>query len=146
MPRYYEDLWVGETFPFREYTITAAEIREFAQQFDPQPFHLKTEPDGDSVFDEVVASGWHAASLSMRLLVDAAFTNIAVLGGRGVDELRWDEPVHAGDRLTGEASVTARSRDERGRGHVDFSVEIRRQDGPTVLSYTTLTMVQCRDK
>lgn len=145
MTRFYEDLSVGETFSFPEYTITAEEMREFAQQFDPQPFHLDSESGSDSVFDDLVASGWHTASLSMRFLVETAFADIAILGGRGVDELRWYEPVYAGDTLTGETEITDLSRDDRGRGHVDFTVEIRNQKGEIVMSYTTLGMVRCRD-
>ncbi|AQL44362.1 hypothetical protein BV210_17275 [Halorientalis sp. IM1011] len=146
MTRFYEDLELGETFPFPEYTVTAEEITAFAREFDPQPFHLDAESSADSVFDGLVASGWHTASLSMRFLVESAFADIAVLGGRGVDELRWYEPVYAGDRITGEAEITSLSRDDRDRGHVDFTVDLRNQNGTTTMSYTTLSMVRCREE
>jgi acyl dehydratase len=146
MTRLYEDIRVGEIFSFPEYTVTAEEITEFARQFDPQPFHLDAESSADSVFDDLVASGWHTASLSMRFLVETTFGDIAVLGGRGVDELRWYEPTYAGDRITGKAEITSMSRGDRGRGHVDFTVKIRNQNGTTIMSYTTLSMVRCRDQ
>jgi acyl dehydratase len=67
MTKYYEDLSVGDRFPFGEYDVTDEEIREFAGKYDPQPFHLDAEAAADSVFGELVASGWHTASISMRL-------------------------------------------------------------------------------
>jgi acyl dehydratase len=146
MPRHFADLSEGDSFAFREYTITEEQIKKYAKQFDPQSFHLERGGANDSVFDDIVASGWHTASISMRLLVDSVFSNVAVMGGRGVNHLRWHKPVYAEDTLSGEAIVVAKSVDDQhpGRGEVRFDVEIKNQQGTTVMSYTSLTLVRRR--
>ncbi len=38
---YFEDLHPGMMFPsLTNYKVTADEIKEFAERYDPQPFHL----------------------------------------------------------------------------------------------------------
>lgn len=144
MTKHYEDLAEGDEFSFHEYTVSESKIREFATAFDPQPFHLDREAATASVFDDLVASGWHTASISMRLLVDDVFSDVAIMGGRGVDNLRWYEPVYPDDTLTGGAKVVAKSPDKRdpNRGNVPFAVTIVNQQDNTVMTYTTMSMVR----
>src|SRR4051812_3231640 len=68
--RYYEDLAVGQRFRTATVTVDAPMIRAFAAEFDPQPFHLDDDAARTTFFGGLVASGWHTAALSMRLLVD----------------------------------------------------------------------------
>lgn len=147
MARLYEDLTVGDQFQFHEYVVTAEEIREFAEQFDPQPFHLDVEAAADSIFDEIVASGWHTASLSIRMLVDSVFSDVAIMGGRGVNELRWHVPVYPGDILSGYTEIIEKSviDPDSSRGNVNFAVTVTNQDNEMVLSYMTLSMVRRAD-
>ena len=42
-------------------------------QFDPQPFHLDDAAGMHTVFEGLAASGWHTASLTMRLCVASDF-------------------------------------------------------------------------
>jgi acyl dehydratase len=49
--------------------IDEDQIRAFAEQFDPQPFHLDAEAAKETFFGGLVASGWHTAAITMRLLV-----------------------------------------------------------------------------
>jgi hypothetical protein len=53
--------------------VRRLEIIAFAAQFDPQPFHLDEEAARKSVFGGLVASGWHTAALTMRLVVEGEF-------------------------------------------------------------------------
>jgi hypothetical protein len=69
-PLYLEDLAVGKTFG----TGTVA----FAAEFDPQPFHPDEDAARASLFGGLVASGWHTAALTMRLLVRG---ELQVVGG-----------------------------------------------------------------
>jgi acyl dehydratase len=42
---YFEDLHPGMKFESsRSYRVTAEEIKEFAERYDPQPFHLDEAP------------------------------------------------------------------------------------------------------
>ena len=43
-PLYLDDIEVGHTFVTGSITLTADDIRAFAHQFDPQPFHLDEPP------------------------------------------------------------------------------------------------------
>src|SRR5258705_5603399 len=67
---YLDDLVVGQRFTSRAHVVDATEIKAFARQFDPQPFHLDEETAKHAFFGELVASGWHTAAITMRLLVE----------------------------------------------------------------------------
>ena len=98
--RYFEDFHVGDTFELGETSqISADEIIAFARQFDPQPFHLDAEQAKDSMFGQLVASGWHTVSLMMRLLVDGLLNHTISMGSPGVDTIRWLRPLRPGDTL-----------------------------------------------
>ncbi|GAB3440738.1 MaoC/PaaZ C-terminal domain-containing protein [Actinophytocola sediminis] len=98
--RHLEDFQVGDVFELGSRSVSAAEIVEFATQFDPQPRHLGGDQD-----DDLIASGWHIAAILMRLYVDAVLRDSAVEVSPGVDELRWLRPVRPGDVLTGRITV-----------------------------------------
>jgi acyl dehydratase len=113
--------------------VTAREITDFAAQFDPQPFHLDNAAARGTLFGGLVASGWHTAALTMRLLVDG-FPVAGGIVGLGVDELRWPAPLRAPDVLHAEIEVLeARpSRSRPDSGLVKLRVTTRRQDGQAV--------------
>lgn len=96
---HFEDLSVGDERAFGSYAVTREEIVEFAQSYDPQPIHVDEEAAASSFFGGLVASGWHTAALTMRLIVVGFLRDAASLGSPGVDELRWHEPVRPGDEL-----------------------------------------------
>ena len=145
--KYYEDIAVGDTEEFGEYHVTKEEIIEFASQYDPQPFHTDEEAAKESAFGELVASGWHTAAICMRLLVDNMMDKRASMGARGVDELRWRQPVRPGDtiHLRTEVVDKRRSESDPGRGYVDNKMEGLNQDGEVVISWVGLGMVAVRD-
>jgi len=96
---YLEDFVVGRTFASGRTTMTAEAIKAFASNYDPQPFHLDEAAGAGSLFGGLVASGWHTAAVSMRLLVDGDVKPAGGLIGAGCDELRWPRPVRPGDEL-----------------------------------------------
>jgi acyl dehydratase len=98
--RYFEDIEVGDVHEFGSYEVTKEELLEFAEQYDPQPFHVDEEQASESMFGGLIASGWHTASICMRLLVDHYLSESASAGARGVRELRWLAPVHPGDTIS----------------------------------------------
>ncbi len=114
---YLDDLQVGQRFTTASHTMNAAEIKAFAAQFDPQPFHLSETAAKDSLFGGLAASGWHTAAVTMRLLVETGprFAG-GVIGASG--EVKWPQPTRPGDTLHAESEVLAvtpsRSRPERG--------------------------------
>ena len=145
--QYFEDVEVGETREFGEYHVTQEEIIEFAEQYDPQPFHVDPEAAKDSVFGELVASGWHTAAICMRMTVDGLVEDRAGMGARGVDELRWKQPVRPGDTLHLRTAVIDKrpSESHPDRGYVDTHMEGINQDGDVVISWIGLGMVARRE-
>ena len=142
---YFEDLSVDDEFRFGPHTATREEIVSFARQYDPQPFHLDDVEDEYSVFDGLVASGWHTVALCTRMQVEDVFDDIAAMGGRGVNDLRWPVPVRPDDILTGTVTIADRRRSGHDdRGDVDFRVELVNDDGDTVLSIYNLGIVRRR--
>ena len=107
MPKelYFEDFYIGQTFnSIGSYKVTAAEIKEFGQKYDPQPFHLDEAAGQGSFFKGLAASGWLTAAIVMRLRVES----ITVAGGMigaGVEEMRWTTPVRPGDTIRSEIEV-----------------------------------------
>lgn len=78
--RYFEDLERGDSFELGQETLTSEDIVEFAEQFDPQPFHLGEAGSEGSVFDGHVASGLHTLSIGSRLLVEGVLLDVDNMG------------------------------------------------------------------
>ncbi len=119
---YLDDLRVGR-LRSGTHTVTADEIQIFAYEFDPQPFHLNERAARDSVFGGLVASGWHTAALTMKLLVTGRPLIAGGMVGRG-GELERLRPTRPGDALRVESVVTAvtASSSKPDRGTVTFDV------------------------
>src|SRR3989449_1581296 len=105
MIEWFDDLALGMRFKTREVTVTTEDIKRFAAEFDPQPFHLDEAAAENTVFKGLAASGWHTAAISMRLCVDARPFGPQPLMGLGVEDLRWMIPVRPGDVLHVEGEV-----------------------------------------
>ncbi|MBA3347107.1 MAG: MaoC family dehydratase [Actinobacteria bacterium] len=133
---FFEDFGAGQVVELGSHTVTAGEIVAFARQWDPQSFHVDEEAARDSVFGGLIASGWHTASLWMRLYVDSLLGSTASQGSPGIEELRWLAPVRPGDTLTGKVTVLETTPSERrpGRGTVRIRGEMVNGDGVVVLS------------
>ncbi|XVH31914.1 MaoC family dehydratase [Haloferacaceae archaeon DSL9] len=141
MPIFFEDIAAGDTTEFGEYQVSEDEIIEFADRYDPQWFH--TDPDraaAESMYGGLIASGWHTASVSMRLLVDGFLSESASLGAKGVDELRWYRPVRPGDTLYIRNEVLETTVETDDRGLVRAKTETYNQDDEAVFSMIGLVM------
>jgi acyl dehydratase len=116
--RYLEDYAVGQTFGSARLRVDADQIKSFAAEFDPQPFHLDEQTASHTIFRGLAASGWHTAALTMRLLVDGELKPAGGIVGAGFDEFRWPRPVRPGDELRLESQVLevrpSKSRPEQG--------------------------------
>jgi len=133
---YFEDLTVGQSMAFGEYEVTSDEIISFATQYDPQPFHTDPEAAAASMFGGLVASGWHTAAMTMRLLVDNYISDARALGAVGVDELRWRTPVEPGDVLSVETEIVDTEVWDERRGLVSVDVTTLDGDDQPVLTMT----------
>jgi acyl dehydratase len=125
---YLEDLAVGQRFTSAAHAIDEAQIKAFARTFDPQPFHLDEETAKDSLFGELVASGWHTAAITMRLLAEGGLPIAnGVIGAGG--EITWPRPTRPGDvlKVTSEIEEITPSRSRPDRGIVKVRCETRNQ-------------------
>jgi acyl dehydratase len=145
--RYFEDYVSGSVHAFGEIRVEEDEIIRFARRFDPQVFHTDPEAAKQTVYGGLIASGWHSASLMMRLFVDHYLSHVASLGSPGVDELRWLKPVRPGDTLSLRITVseTKRSRSKPDRGLVRSDVEAMNQKGEVVMTMKALNFIRCRN-
>jgi acyl dehydratase len=145
-PRDFEDYIVGAEQEFGSIVVEEAEVISFARRFDPQPFHTDPAAAKESIYGGLIASGWHTASLMMRLFVDHYLASSSSLGSPGVDELRWLKPVRPGDTLSLRATVleATRSRSKPDRGLVRTLVEVLNQDREVVMSLKAMNLIRCR--
>jgi len=96
---YFEDLEIGKSYGSKQITVDEHEVIEFAQRYDPQPFHTDPEAARQSVFGTLVASGWHTAALTMRLRVTGDLQLAGGWVGLGIESMKWPKPVLPGDTL-----------------------------------------------
>jgi acyl dehydratase len=90
---YLEDFAVGQTFGSGRLVVDKEQIKRFASDFDPQPFHLDEKAAQETMFRGLAASGWHTAAVTMRLLVESGLKPAGGIVGAGFDEFRWPRPV-----------------------------------------------------
>ena len=142
---YLDDLQVGQRFTSRTYVMEAEAIKQFAAEFDPQAFHLDEAAAEASVFKGLAASGWHTASVAMRLLVTGGLplaNGIIGLGG----EVAWPKPTRPGDVLHMESEVVeiTPSRSKPHQGVVTIRGEMFNGQGEVVYVLTAKLLVPRR--
>lgn len=143
----YEDFVEGAVLDLGVRSVTAAEIVEFASQFDPQPMHLDEEAGRASMLGGLAASGWHTCAMFMRMMCDAFVLDSTSQGAPGVDYAKWKKPVLAGDTLTGRSTVVSKrlSAKRPGLGFVSCRHEIFNQKGEVVMEMANTGMFLTRE-
>ncbi|HXW40908.1 MAG TPA: MaoC family dehydratase [Xanthobacteraceae bacterium] len=144
--RYLEDFAVGQTFKTGRHRIDKAQIFAFARQFDPQPFHIDEEAARNSPFGGLVASGWHSAAITMRLLIEGEFKPAGGILGVGFEELSWPRPVRPGDELHASSEVleVRPSKSKPDRGMIRVRTTTFNQNEEAVLVFTGNLLVPRR--
>jgi acyl dehydratase len=144
--RYLEDFAVGQTFRSGRLRIDQRRIETFAAEFDPQPFHLDEQAARSTFFGGLIASGWHTAAISMRLLVESDLKPAGGIIGAGFDELRWPRPVRPDDELRVESEVleVRPSRSRPGQGLLKLRTTTLNQNGEAVQVAVGYLLVQRR--
>ncbi|WP_239002889.1 MaoC family dehydratase [Rhodovastum atsumiense] len=142
---YLDDLQVGQRFASATHPLDEAQIRQFAAQFDPQPFHLDAQAAQRTLFGGLAASGWHTAAITMRLLVGGGAPIAGGVVGAG-GEISWPRPTRPGDVLRVESEVLdiTPSRSRPDRGMVTLRSETRNQHGDVVQILTARLVVPRR--
>lgn len=156
---YFEDLRIGTRTEVGSYTFTADEIKAFAREFDPQPFHLDEEAAARSLFGALCASGWHTAAVCLRHVVEDRHRRqvdrrqrgepVANTGpSPGLRDIRWPRPVYVGDTIAfAQEIVELRAVADR----PDVGLRIARntginQHGELVYSVLSSSFIERREK
>ncbi|EQA53430.1 MaoC family dehydratase [Leptospira kmetyi] len=133
--KYFDDLQVGEIFELGSYTLSKEEMLEFALKYDPQPFHIDEEKAKDSIYGELIASGWQSTAVYMKLFVDHLMNRAHGMGSPGLEELKWKRPVFAGDTLRGRFIILEKSKFRANLGLVMGKNELINQKDEIVMSF-----------
>jgi acyl dehydratase len=145
-PLYLEDLHVGQRFVSGTHQLDVAQVIAFARQYDPQPFHVDPEAAKTTFFRGLVASGWHIAAITMRLLVDSPLKVAGGQIGAGA-EIQWPRPIRPDALLHVESEVieVRPSRSRPDRGIVTIRSETKNEHGEVVQVLTAKLVVPRRD-
>ena len=133
---YLDDLHVGQQFVSRSHLVDAEQIKQFAAEYDPQPFHLSDEGAAGTIFESLAASGWHTAALTMRLLVESVPLADGLVGVEL--QLTWPKPTRPGMSLQvfSEVVEIVPSRSKPHMAIVTMRNETRDQGGEAVQIFT----------
>ena len=144
--RYFEDYRPGLIVTAGPVIVSEAEILDFARRYDPQPMHTDAASAQAGQFGGLIASGWHTAALTMRLIATEFLSPQSGLASPGIEELRWLKPVRPGDALSLRATVLdARpSRSKPDQGIVRSLVEILNQHGEVVMTLKPVSIIRRR--
>ena len=143
----YEDFVEGASLDLGTKLVSAAEIVEFASEFDAQPMHLDEAAGKASILGGLSASGWHTCAMFMRMLCDAFLLDSTSQGSPGIDHVKWKKPVLAGDTLTGTVTVLAKrqSKSRPQLGLVSMRSELFNQRGESVFELENTGMFLTRE-
>ncbi|MFB6233022.1 MAG: MaoC family dehydratase [Haloarculaceae archaeon] len=136
----YEAVELGTVREFGAYEVTREEVVSFAEQYDPQPFHVDPEAARESMFGGLVASGWHTCAMTMRMLVENYLNEAGTMGSPGVESLRFRRPVFPGDVLSVRAEHREKEPWDENRGVVYTDVRTLNGDDEAVLTMDTMVL------
>lgn len=144
--KYFEDLFEGKHLDCQPVLMTRKAIIEFAEQFDPQPFHVDENEAENSIFNGIVASSLHTLSACTRVVVEAQ-GNLAILSGVGMHEVKMFNPVRPGDTLCVEAwwAELKRSHSKPDRGFASIKCKVSNQRNEPVIEYGYRYLLACKN-
>jgi acyl dehydratase len=144
--QYLEDYAIGQVYMSGKKRVAKDEIVAFAQEFDPQFYHLDEVAALKSPFKGLAASGWHTAAMTMRLLVDGEFSPAGGILGVGFDQLSWPRPVRPGDELRVKSEIleVRPSKSKPDRGTVRVQNTTLNQNDEVVQTFTANLLVPRR--
>ena len=145
-PLYLDELKAGMQFESPTFAVSEGDIRRFASEFDPQPFHLDDTAAKASLFGGLAASGWHTAAITMRLLVSGGLPLAGGIVGMSV-EIAWVKPVRAGDVLHVVSTVqeVKRSKSKPSQGVATVVSETMDEFGEVVQRLVSKLLVPARE-
>ncbi|AUH67949.1 MULTISPECIES: MaoC/PaaZ C-terminal domain-containing protein [Gordonia] len=133
---YGRDIEVGRVYRLGEYTLTADDLVDFAQRWDPQGFHVDEDIAASSPYGGLIASGVQSFAIMQRLSVLAVYDHWAVIAGKEIRDVAFLRPVRPGDVLTGTLTVTGVTFDDRDRALVEVDTELTVEGKPVLRTHS----------
>jgi acyl dehydratase len=142
---YFEDFEIGERIAAGPYPVERAEMRAFAERWDPIPIHIDEAAARRGVHGDIIGSGVYTIAVK-QVLIMSRLGKGRLVGAMGYDRLKFARPLFAGDALTLAMTVAAKraSRSRPDCGIVVFDVTIANQKGETVLASRDVVMYRRR--
>ena len=144
--KFVEDYKAGDRFELGQFEVTREEVVEFAQKYDPFPFHVDDEAAKATVFGGIISSGWLTALVWLRLMHSHFLCYETVLGSPGHEEMLWPTPVRPGDRLSGTVEIKESrvSKSKPELGFVRYTATLTNQENDDVFVTTSTLMVKSK--
>jgi acyl dehydratase len=143
---YFEDFAPGQTFVTASRSVDEAEVLAFGQRYANLPYHTNPAAARETIYGGLIAPGYLTAAITFGLFADLGVLRTGGMGSPGVDKLRWQKPVRAGDSLHVVATVAELSpaSNAGGKDAIRMSYETVNQAGDTVMTLTSLHFVKRR--
>jgi len=144
---YFEDLNEGDNYSLGPLFVSKKEILEFANKYDPQPFHIDEKKAKESLFGDLCASGWHTCSLYMKMLCDSFIKNLASLGSPGMNEIRWIKPLFPDQNITGKVTIVSKtpSKSKPQIGSLITNSEVYNNKKEIIMTLQSISIVKKRN-
>ena len=143
--KYFEDFEEGFSFDYQVPGLTADEIKTFAQEHDPQLFHLDEAVAANTHFGQLAASGFQTQLKCYRPFCDAILLGSSSVGAPGI-EIKWMRPWFPGQALDVNSVITRKSISSKSnqRGYVTFEV-VAKANGVPILSMEWAVIMLTRE-
>lgn len=142
---YWDDYEIGQVIETTGRTITHADIRLFIGATDAtHPAHVDEEYAKAHPFGRVVAPGSLVIGVVDGFVVKDLVPSALKVAHYGYDRVRFLAPVFVGDTLR--MSATVRSKRDRSDefGLIEFTYDVKNQEGNTVAAIEDLQLVERR--
>lgn len=140
---YLEDFYIGQKFQLEIFSLSEDEIFKFAREYDPQPLHIDEGFAKNSMFEGIIASGFHTLCAVWKRWVDLNMYDTEIIGGMGIDELKWLSPVRPKDKLKTELEVVENIKSSKGsRGVLAIKFVVNNQEEQVVMTAVVRAMVK----
>ena len=140
---YWEDFHVGNKRKLGSKTFKKNTIKSFANQYDPQVFHVDEKKAEQSIFGGIISSGWQTCCEMMRIIFDSYLLETASYGSPGIEKLSWSKPVKPGDTITLYREIKSKrlSKSNNSIGIIIMLFEAKNQKNELVLSMEICQMI-----
>ena len=144
MPRYFEDLAVGDEIVTQGRTITETDVVQFAQLTgDWNPIHTDVEFAKSTAYGERIAHGALGLAFAIGLLDRTGAFSGSVIANLGIEEWRYPKPILIADTIRVVVTITeARLTSDGKRGIIGRRFRVLNQRDEVVQEGSSPVMIR----